>query len=177
MLRGPLVPISMLRWRARAPRIALVACCAVLSLAGLRTILGGARGVPASPVQSKVVDGSLDGFAEGFARAYVASSAGDTATRDNDLKAYGFGEATSAPARRPKAMHRARQIGASSHVAAPVNLRVWLMKTVIRASRNRFWPVRKWLRDASPISQLRGNGGLRAGEGAGPASRKKRYRG
>jgi hypothetical protein len=75
--------------------VALVACCAVLSLAGLRTILGGARGVPASPVQSKAVDGSLDGFAEGFARAYVTPSA-DTATRGDDLKAYGFGETTSA---------------------------------------------------------------------------------
>src|SRR3954470_18588657 len=98
MLRGPLVPISMLRWRARAPRVALVACCAVLSLAGLRTILGSAHGVPASPVQSRVVDGSLDGFAEGFARAYVASSAADTAARDDDLKAYGFAEPTSAAA-------------------------------------------------------------------------------
>jgi hypothetical protein len=98
MLRGQLVPISMLRWRARAARVALIACCAMLSLAGLRTILGGARGVPASPMQSKVVDGSLDGFAEGFARAYVDSSAADTATRDDDLKAYGFAETTSAPA-------------------------------------------------------------------------------
>jgi hypothetical protein len=98
MLRGPLVPISMLRWRARAPRVALVACCAALSLAGLRTILGSARGVPASPMQSKVIDVSLDGFAEGFARAYVASSATDTATRDDDLKAYGFAETASAPA-------------------------------------------------------------------------------
>src|SRR4051812_1886283 len=97
MLRGPLVPISMLRWRARAPRVALLACCSVLSLAGLRTILGGVHSVPASAVQSKVVDGSLDGFAEGFARAYVASSAADTATRDDDLKAYGFAETASAP--------------------------------------------------------------------------------
>ncbi|MET0603451.1 MAG: hypothetical protein ABW167_15805 [Baekduia sp.] len=70
----------------------------MLSLVGLRTILGGARGVPASLVLSKVVDGSLDGFAEGFARAYVASSAADTASRDDDLKAYGFAETTSAPA-------------------------------------------------------------------------------
>src|SRR3954454_3330472 len=98
MLRGQLVPISMLRWRARAPRVALIACCSVLSLAGLRTILGSTHGVPTSPAQPQVIDGSLDGFAEGFARAYVASTAADTAIRDDDLKAYGFAETTSAAA-------------------------------------------------------------------------------
>jgi hypothetical protein len=97
MLRETLVPISVLRWRARAPRVALIVCCSVLCLAGLRTIVAGGRAAPASPVQSKVFDGSLDGFAEGFARAYVASPAADTPKRDGDLKAYGFAETTSAP--------------------------------------------------------------------------------
>lgn len=98
MLRETVVPISVLRWRARAPRVALIMCCSVLNLAGLRTIVAGGRAAPASPIQSKLIDGSLDGFAEGFARAYVASSAADTATRDDDLKAYGFAETTSAAA-------------------------------------------------------------------------------
>lgn len=98
MLRGPIVPISVLRWRARAPRIALMACCSVLSLAGLRATLGGGDVAPAARTPSNVVDASLDGFAESFARTYVAPSVTDPAVRERDLKAYGFVEATSAPA-------------------------------------------------------------------------------
>jgi hypothetical protein len=98
MLRETLVPISVVRWRARAPRVALIVCCSVLSLAGVRTIVAGGQAAPASPIQSKVVDSSLDGFAEAFARAYVASPAADTPKREGDLKAYGFAETTSAPA-------------------------------------------------------------------------------
>jgi len=98
MLRGAFVPVSALRWRARAPRVALIACCTVLSLAGLRTILAGGQAASTSPIQAKLVDGSLDGFAVAFARAYVASSAADAPAREGDLKAYGFAETTSAPA-------------------------------------------------------------------------------
>jgi hypothetical protein len=98
MSRGSLVPISTLRWRARAPRVALIVCCSVLSLAGLRSVLGGGHVGPAATVRSMAVDGSLDGFAEGFARTYVASPSTDSAARDRDLNAYGFVEAASAPA-------------------------------------------------------------------------------
>src|SRR5215218_223058 len=97
MLRGALVPISTLRWRARAPRVALVACCSVLSLAGLRTVLDGGHRLSAATVQPKAVDGALDGFAEGFARAYVSGSSSDGAARERGLKAYGFVESTAAP--------------------------------------------------------------------------------
>lgn len=98
MLRGQFVPISTLRWRARTPRVALIACCTVLSLAGLRTVLAGSRPVSAATAQPKAVDGALDGFAEGFARAYVSVSSSDSAARERDLKAYGFVETPSVPA-------------------------------------------------------------------------------
>jgi hypothetical protein len=95
MLRGLRVPLNLLRWRARAPRLALIACCSVLSLVGLRTMLGGSGGPPVAPTSSHAVDATLDGFAEGFARAYVAPRSSSATTRD--LKAYGFVDAASAP--------------------------------------------------------------------------------
>src|SRR4051794_34001635 len=97
MLRGPVIPISVLRWRARAPRVALIACCSILSLAGLRAVLDHGDGVQVARAPSTSVDGSLDGFAEGLARAYVASPSSDASIRERSLKAYGFGETASTP--------------------------------------------------------------------------------
>ncbi|HET6507395.1 MAG TPA: hypothetical protein VFG42_11460 [Baekduia sp.] len=69
-----------------------------MSLSGLRTAVGGDRGVATARTQTVAVDGSLDGFAEGFARAYVAPPSADPSGRERGLKAYGFVDGASAPA-------------------------------------------------------------------------------
>lgn len=93
----PLVSVRVLRWRARAPRVALIGCCTVLSLVGLRTMLGSGDAAPVARTSPRTVDGGLDGFAEGFARAYVAPSGADPSARDRALKVYGFADTSSAP--------------------------------------------------------------------------------
>lgn len=95
MLRGPMVSITAVRWRARIPRLALVACCSILSLAGLRAMLVG-RAVAERTATPAVADTvSVDGFAEGFARAYVGSASVDPTRREHQLKSYGFHDVTS----------------------------------------------------------------------------------
>jgi hypothetical protein len=68
----------------------------VLSLVGLRTMLGGGDAAPVARAFPTTGDGGLDGFAEGFARAYVAPPSSDPSARERALKAYGFAETSSA---------------------------------------------------------------------------------
>ncbi|WCB95697.1 hypothetical protein DSM104299_04446 [Baekduia alba] len=96
MPRARVVSISVLRWRARAPRVALITCCSILSLAGLRATLAKDAAAPTKATSSASSDDSLDGFAEAFARAFVAPATADPADRDRAMKAYGLPETASA---------------------------------------------------------------------------------
>jgi len=64
--------LTLLRARARAPRIALFAVCAVLSLLGLRALVAPVPSKVAAAVMSTGQDLSAEAFAEGFARAYLS---------------------------------------------------------------------------------------------------------
>jgi Conjugative transposon protein TcpC len=84
------VSVTAMRWRERAPRIALVATCVVLSTVGLRTVLGHAARVPVRPLATTASSTSVDGFAEAFARSYLSFSPRDPDARDRRLRAFGF---------------------------------------------------------------------------------------
>ena len=72
MRRGPsdVVSLRRLRWAARAPRVAAIAACIVLSLLGLRTLLGPASTRATPPPKAPGLDVSAAAFGEAFARAY-----------------------------------------------------------------------------------------------------------
>lgn len=89
--RSRIVPMNVLRWRARAPRIAFTTVCAVLSVAGLRVVLAGPSAPPTSARRAAAATTSdVDGFAEGFARAFLTSTQRGVAERERALKLYGY---------------------------------------------------------------------------------------
>jgi Conjugative transposon protein TcpC len=64
-------PAWRAHWAGRAPRLAFLAVIALLSLAGLRTVLAGPREIVASGRAQPARDLAAEGFAEAFARAYL----------------------------------------------------------------------------------------------------------
>ncbi len=86
----PTVSMSMLRWRARVPRIALICTCVVLSTVGLRTSLGHKPPVASRSAAVTTSSTSVDGFAEAFTRTYLSFSPRDAAARERQLRAFGF---------------------------------------------------------------------------------------
>lgn len=83
--------LSALRWRARAPRVAVCVTAVVLSTAGLRSVLD-VRSTAAVPARSSPVSNAsaspAEGVAELFARAYL--SGGDDQARAMTLQRLGF---------------------------------------------------------------------------------------
>lgn len=63
--------LRAMRWRARAPRLLVGGCVAVLALAGLRAAIAPAPQVPPPARQAAVPDLRAGAFAEAFARAYL----------------------------------------------------------------------------------------------------------
>ena len=63
--------LRAMRWRARAPRLLLGSCVALLALAGLRAAIAPTPQVPAPARQAAVPDLRAGAFAEAFARAYL----------------------------------------------------------------------------------------------------------
>jgi hypothetical protein len=83
------VAVQRLRWQARTPRIMFVATCAVLSCAGIASILGsGARGSVPGTAHPHQVDIAVLGFAEAFARTYLTASSSHGEQRDHELAAF-----------------------------------------------------------------------------------------
>jgi hypothetical protein len=74
--------MARVRWSARAPRLALLAVCAVLTAVGLRTVL--ATPAPAArtePARTSPAHLEAQAVAEEFARAYLSSDRGTDAQR------------------------------------------------------------------------------------------------
>lgn len=77
-----------LRLRSLAPRIALCSVAAVLSLAGLRTIVSGPVEPPVAPRQVPGQDIGAGAFAEGFTRVYLSSDPDRALSRERELSGY-----------------------------------------------------------------------------------------
>lgn len=88
--QAPTISVTTLRWRARAPRLALIGTCGVLCMAGLRAMLVDKAPVSADSSAVRVDVASIDGFAEAFARTYLSFSPRDPAVREKQLRAFGF---------------------------------------------------------------------------------------
>jgi hypothetical protein len=84
-----MLSVSAVRWRGRAPRVALLASCALLSAAGLRSLV--TRAAPPSVAVAKsspTIDVAEFGLAEAFARTYLSgqrSSTGSFGRPDDGL--------------------------------------------------------------------------------------------
>ena len=63
--------LRAIRWRARAPRLALYLAAGVLSLAGIRAIAAPSQPAPVAPPATAPVDLEAHALAERFARAYL----------------------------------------------------------------------------------------------------------
>jgi hypothetical protein len=69
------VPLGVVRWRGRAPRVALLASCAVLSLAGLRAIVAPVRSDAPHAVEARPsADVAQLGFAQSFVRSWLSGA-------------------------------------------------------------------------------------------------------
>ena len=88
--RPPSTTVSLrrLRWRARAPRIALYSAVAILCLAGLRAALSGPVAISQPVRHQGVFDHGGAAFAEAFARAYLAADPREPEVRERRLAAY-----------------------------------------------------------------------------------------
>ena len=76
------------RLRALAPRLAVYAALAILSLAGLRATLRGDDSPAAAARPAPVADLGAEAFAEGFARAYLSFDAARPELRERELAGY-----------------------------------------------------------------------------------------
>lgn len=81
--------LRVMRMIARAPRVALIAACALLALAGVRAIVAPLPALPVSrPAPVASADVAIGAFAEAFARAYLSYRGDDLATRQRALAGF-----------------------------------------------------------------------------------------
>lgn len=148
------VSLVALRWRARWPRVALLAACGVVALVGLKALVRGpvVAGRAVATARS-VVDVEAAGLAERFARVYLGMAPGPR--RDAALARMGFaddGLAADEPGRRTEPVawtslvseQRSGEGRVVVTVAAGAGGRTWyLAVTVARDAAGRlFVPVR-----------------------------------
>jgi len=84
--------LARARLIARAPRIALLTVCGVLTLAGLRAAIAPARPAAATNVRTAVAPASVGPFAEAFVRDYLTWTTTDSGQRQQRLGAYIAGD-------------------------------------------------------------------------------------
>ena len=73
--------MARVRWSARAPRLAMLAVCAVLTAVGLRTVLAAPAPPRAELTRTVSPDLEAEAVAEDFARNYLDGTARDRARR------------------------------------------------------------------------------------------------
>jgi len=89
MTAAPASPVRSARRSrlfARAPRVAALAACSLLSLAGLRSALAGPAPAPKQPRPVDSRDLAAEGLAERFTRAYLAVDPRQPQTRERVLR-------------------------------------------------------------------------------------------
>ena len=77
--------MARVRWSARAPRLALLAVCAVLTAVGLRTVLAAPSPPRAEPTRTRTPSLEAQAVAEEFARSYLDADPRDRAARTATL--------------------------------------------------------------------------------------------
>jgi hypothetical protein len=78
-------PLWAIRTAARAPRIAVLAACGLLALAGVRALLAPQPQMPTQPRSAAAVDVAARAFAEAFAREYLNWNGSNPETRERAI--------------------------------------------------------------------------------------------
>ena len=81
-------PAWLVRHAARVPRAAFITLVAILSLAGLRTVLSAGPEPALSPAAKPARDLAAEGFAEAFTRAYLTWDGGRPEGHDSHVAAF-----------------------------------------------------------------------------------------